>query len=76
MYKITNADNIPARKDLCLIGYPENITPDIVIYNDADPYRCIALNSKVLREALLSDSGFMLFHLGIKVEESKGRDVK
>lgn len=76
MYRITKADNIPAPKNLCLIGYPEDVVPDIVIYNDADPYKCIALNSKVLREALLSDPSFMLFDLGIKVEESKGRNVK
>lgn len=76
MYRITKADNIPAPKNLCLIGYPENVTPDIVIYNDEDPYKCIAINSKVLKEALLSDPSFMLFDLGLKVEPSRGRDVK
>jgi hypothetical protein len=49
--------------------------PNICIYNDADPYKNIAINANVLREALLSDPSFVLFTLGIKVEDAKGRKV-
>lgn len=77
MYRITDSANLPGRKELCHIGYPANMDPDLCIYNDADPYKCITINSNVLREALLSDPGFILFTLGIKVEDSKrGRNIK
>jgi hypothetical protein len=77
MYTITDANKLPGKKELCHIGYPVHLTPDLCIYNTADPYRVISINSQVLREALLSDPGFILFTLGIKVEDAnKGRNVK
>ena len=77
MYRITDSAKLPGRKELCLIGYPVNIDPDLCIYNDTDPFKYITINSNVLREALLSDPSFILFTLGIKVEDAtKGRNIK
>ena len=77
MYKLTDSNNLPGKKELCHIGYPVHLNPDLCFYNTADPYRVIAINSQVLREALLADPGFVLFTLGIKVEDAqKGRNVK
>lgn len=76
MYRITDSAKLPGRKELCHIGYPVNITPDLCIYNDTDPYKFITINSQVLREALLSDPGFILFTLGVKVEDAKGRKIQ
>lgn len=77
MYTITDSAKLPGRKELCHIGYPVHMNPDLCIYNTADPYKAICINSQVLREALLSDPGFILFTLGIKVEDAKtGRNVK
>lgn len=77
MYKITDSARLPGRKELCHIGYPVHMDPDLCIYNDTDPFKYITINSKVLREALLSDPGFILFTLGIKVEDAtKGRNIK
>lgn len=76
MYRITDSAKLPGRKELCHIGYPVHMDPDLCIYNDTDPFKCITINSSVLREALLSDPGFILFTLGIKVEDAKGRKVK
>lgn len=75
MYRITDSTKLPGRKELCHIGYPVHMDPNICIYNDADPYKNIAINANVLREALLSDPSFVLFTLGIKVEDAKGRKV-
>ena len=77
MYRITDSAKLPGRKELCLIGYPINIDPDLCIYNDTDPFKYITINSNVLREALLSDPSFILFTLGIKIEDAtKGRNIK
>lgn len=77
MYTITDSVKLPGRKELCHIGYPVHMDPDLCIYNTTDPFKYITINSKVLREALLSDPGFILFTLGIKVEDAnKGRNVK
>lgn len=77
MYTITDSAKLPGRKELCHIGYPVHMDPDLCIYNTTDPFKYITINSKVLREALLSDPGFILFTLGIKVEDAnKGRNVK
>ena len=77
MYRITDSAKLPGRKELCFIGYPVNIDPDLCIYNDTDPFKYITINSNVLREALLSDPSFILFTLGIKVEDAtKGRNIK
>jgi hypothetical protein len=76
MYRITDSAKLPGRKELCHIGYPVNLAPDLCIYNDADPYKYITINSQVLREALLSDPGFILFTLGVKVEDAKGRKIQ
>lgn len=75
MYRITDSAKLPGKKELCHIGYPVHMDPNICIYNDADPYKNISINAQVLREALLSDPGFVLFTLGIKVEDAKGRKV-
>lgn len=71
MYAITDADKLPGRKQLCHVGYPVHMNPDICIYNTADPYKVISINSQVLREALLADPSYILFTLGIKVEDAK-----
>lgn len=77
MYTITDSAKLPGRKELCHIGYPVNMDPDLCIYNTSDPFKHITINSQVLREALLSDPSFILFTLGIKVEDAtKGRNVK
>lgn len=77
MYKLIDSNKLPGKKELCHIGYPVHMNPDLCFYNTADPYRVIAINSQVLREALLADPGFVLFTLGIKVEDAqKGRNVK
>lgn len=76
MYRITDSAKLPGRKELCHIGYPVNLEPDLCIYNDTDPYKFITINSQVLREALLSDPGFILFTLGVKVEDAKGRKIQ
>jgi hypothetical protein len=75
MYKITDSANLPGKKELCHVGYPVNMNPDLCIYSDDNPYRYITINSNVLREALLSDPSFILFTLGIKIEDAKGRKV-
>lgn len=75
MYRIVDSDKLPCKKELCYIGYPVNMNPDLCIYNDTDPYKCITINSTVLREALLADPGFVLFTLGIKIEDAKGRKI-
>ena len=77
MYRITDSAKLPGRKELCLIGYPVHIDPDLCIYNDTDPFKYITINSNVLREALLSDPSFILFTLGITIEDAtKGRNIK
>lgn len=75
MYRIIDSNRLPCKKELCHIGYPINMNPDLCIYNDTDPYKCITINSTVLREALLADPGFILFTLGIKIEDAKGRKI-
>ena len=76
MYAIIDSDKLPMKKELCHIGSPVHMNPDLCIYNTADPYKFITINSQVLREALLADPGFILFTLGIKVEDAKGRKVE
>lgn len=77
MYAIKDARDVPARQELCKVGYPLHTTPDICILNTDNPYTVISINSQVLREALLADPSYVLFTLGIKVENAnKGRNVK
>lgn len=76
MYAITDANQLPGRKKLCQVGYPEHMTPDICIYNTDNLYETIDINARVLREALLSDPSYVLFTLGLKVEDAnKGRNI-
>jgi hypothetical protein len=77
MYTLKDSNDVPGRKTLCQVGYPENMTPDLCIIDTDNPYTSLSINSKVLREALLSDPGFVLFTLGLKVEDAnKGRNIR
>ena len=64
MYAIKDARDVPARQELCKVGYPLHTTPDICILNTDNPYTVISINSQVLREALLADPSYVLFTLG------------
>lgn len=77
MYALKDSKDLPGMKKLCQVGYPIDMVPDLCIYNTNDPYTVISINSTVLREALLNDPGFVLFTLGLKVEDANtGRNIK
>lgn len=69
MFKLTDSTEVPGVKPLIQVGYPDKMTPDICLVDSTNIFSFVAMNSTMLREALLADPTFTLVTLGIKVED-------
>lgn len=70
MYSFQRSENVPGIKHPIRMGYPENTYPDICLCTDASVHNYIALNSAMLRDALLN-SKQLLESMGLKVVDVK-----
>lgn len=70
MYSFQRSENVPGVKQSIRMGYPENTYPDICLCTDTSLHNYIALNSAMLRDALLN-SKQLLESMGLKVVDVK-----
>ena len=70
MYSFQRSENVPGLKQPIRIGYPENTYPDICLCTDTSVHNYIALNSAMLRDALLNSTE-LLESMGLKVVDVK-----
>ncbi len=70
MYSFQRSENVPGVKQPIRMGYPENTYPDICLCTDTSLHNYIALNSAMLRDALLN-SKQLLESMGLKVVDVK-----
>ena len=70
MYSFQRSENVPGVKQSIRMGYPENTYPDICLCTDTSLHNYIALNSAILRDALLN-SKQLLESMGLKVVDVK-----
>lgn len=70
MYSFQRSENVPGVKQPVRMGYPENTYPDICLCTDTSLHNYIALNSAMLRDALLN-SKQLLESMGLKVVDVK-----
>lgn len=70
MYSFQRSENVPGLKQSIRMGYPENTYPDICLCTDTSMHNYIALNSEILRDALLN-SKQLLESMGLKVVDVK-----
>lgn len=70
MYSFQRSENVPGLKQPIRMGYPENTYPDICLCTDTSLHNYIALNSAMLRDALLNSTE-LLESMGLKVVDVK-----
>lgn len=70
MYSFQKSKNVPGVKQPIRMGYPENTYPDICLCTDTSLHNYIALNSAMLRDALLNSTE-LLESMGLKVVDVK-----
>lgn len=75
MYSFQRSENVPGVKQPVRMGYPENTYPDICLCTDTSLHNYIALNSAMLRDALLN-SKQLLESMGLKVVDIKAAKVE